>query len=120
MHLRVTRATRANLCGILGLTCDDCRLQHERRHGRHCIRRAVALDYQAQQRHGALSARSQSVTSRVARRCELSFDANGCVGARSYLALVCLIREANFEKRGLIDYNFNCFRKAIDEVFERK
>jgi len=36
-----------------------------------------------------------------------------------YLALVCLIREANFEKRGLIDYNFNCFRKAIDSVFEK-
>eukprot|EP01137_Pigoraptor_chileana_P026903 Opistho-2@8859 len=35
-----------------------------------------------------------------------------------YLALVCLLREENFEKHGLIDYNFHCFRQAIQEVFE--
>ncbi|KAI9095161.1 Gtr1/RagA G protein conserved region-domain-containing protein [Phlyctochytrium arcticum] len=35
-----------------------------------------------------------------------------------HLALVCLLREDNFEKQGLIDYNFRCFRDAILEVFE--
>lgn len=35
-----------------------------------------------------------------------------------FLALVCILREDNFEKQGLIDYNFNCFREAIEEVFE--
>jgi len=35
-----------------------------------------------------------------------------------YLALVCLIREDNFDKHGLIDYNFQCFRKAMGEVFK--
>lgn len=34
-----------------------------------------------------------------------------------YLALVALIREESFDKHGLIDYNFSCFRKAISEVF---
>ncbi|EAL65174.1 Ras-related GTP-binding protein [Dictyostelium discoideum AX4] len=37
-----------------------------------------------------------------------------------YLALVCLLRESNFDKHGLIDYNFICFKKAIEEVFSRK
>jgi Ras-related GTP-binding protein C/D len=37
-----------------------------------------------------------------------------------YLALVCLIRQSNFEKHGLIDYNFNCFKQAIAEIFEGK
>eukprot|EP01133_Synstelium_polycarpum_P014957 gene14957-17684_t len=37
-----------------------------------------------------------------------------------YLALVCLLREANFDKHGLIDYNFICFKKAIEEVFSRR
>lgn len=37
-----------------------------------------------------------------------------------YLALVCLLRESNFEKHGLIDYNFQCFKKAIEEVFSRR
>jgi len=36
------------------------------------------------------------------------------------LALVCLIGEHNFGKQGLIDYNFQCFREAIQEVFEDK
>ena len=53
-----------------------------------------------------------------------------------FLALVCILREDNFDKQGkffiveliifvitlfflgLIDYNFNCFREAIQEVFE--
>ncbi|XP_067317722.1 LOW QUALITY PROTEIN: ras-related GTP-binding protein C-like [Anolis sagrei] len=35
-----------------------------------------------------------------------------------FLALVCILREENFERKGLIDYNFHCFRKAIHEVFE--
>jgi Ras-related GTP-binding protein C/D len=35
-----------------------------------------------------------------------------------FLALVCILREENFDKQGLIDYNFNCFREAIQEVFE--
>jgi len=37
-----------------------------------------------------------------------------------FLALVCLLREDNFEKHGLIDYNFECFKSAISEVFEVK
>ncbi|XP_072037874.1 ras-related GTP-binding protein C-like isoform X2 [Amphiura filiformis] len=35
-----------------------------------------------------------------------------------YLALVCILREDNFDRQGLIDYNFLCFKKAIEEVFE--
>lgn len=35
-----------------------------------------------------------------------------------YLALVCLIREENYDKHGIIDYNFQCFKKAITEVFK--
>jgi len=35
-----------------------------------------------------------------------------------FLALVCLLREEHFEKHGLIDYNFECFKTAITEVFE--
>ncbi|XP_077863006.1 ras-related GTP-binding protein C-like, partial [Saccoglossus kowalevskii] len=35
-----------------------------------------------------------------------------------FLALVCILREDNFDRHGLIDYNFHCFRKAIQEVFE--
>ncbi|KAJ3015221.1 hypothetical protein HKX48_004709 [Thoreauomyces humboldtii] len=34
-----------------------------------------------------------------------------------YLSLVTLLREDNFEKQGLIDYNFRCFQEAILEVF---
>ena len=51
-----------------------------------------------------------------------------------YLALICLMREESFEKQGtgscspefysytflgLIDYNFHCFRQAIQEVIFR-
>eukprot|EP00164_Ancoracysta_twista_P001847 GFYU01002428.1.p1 GENE.GFYU01002428.1~~GFYU01002428.1.p1 ORF type:complete len:347 (-),score=123.80 GFYU01002428.1:195-1235(-) len=35
-----------------------------------------------------------------------------------YLALVSVMREDSFAKHGLIDYNFNCFKKAISDVFE--
>ncbi|XP_069461323.1 ras-related GTP-binding protein D-like [Ambystoma mexicanum] len=35
-----------------------------------------------------------------------------------FLALVCFVRDESFERKGLIDYNFHCFRKAIQEVFE--
>ncbi|KAH8261519.1 hypothetical protein KR044_010558, partial [Drosophila immigrans] len=35
-----------------------------------------------------------------------------------FLALVCLLREENFNRQGVIDYNFICFRDAISEVFE--
>lgn len=34
-----------------------------------------------------------------------------------YLALVCILREDNFNKQGLIDYNFQCFRQSIQDVF---
>lgn len=33
-----------------------------------------------------------------------------------FLALVCLLREEVFERQGLIEYNFHCFREAIQEV----
>ncbi|XP_033126910.1 ras-related GTP-binding protein C-like [Anneissia japonica] len=35
-----------------------------------------------------------------------------------FLALVCILREGNFDRQGIIDYNFLCFKKAIEEVFE--
>jgi Ras-related GTP-binding protein C/D len=35
-----------------------------------------------------------------------------------FLALVCLLRQDKFDKHGLIDYNFQCFKKAINQVFE--
>ncbi|KAJ3163700.1 hypothetical protein HDU86_000294 [Geranomyces michiganensis] len=34
-----------------------------------------------------------------------------------FLSLVCLLREDNFEKQGLIDYNFRCYQEAILDVF---
>merc|ERR1712137_1459853 len=37
-----------------------------------------------------------------------------------YLALVAQLREENFQKLGLIDYNFSCFRKAVADVFNSK
>ncbi|RWS14415.1 ras-related GTP-binding protein C-like isoform X1, partial [Dinothrombium tinctorium] len=37
-----------------------------------------------------------------------------------FLALVCILREDHFDKQGLIDYNFQCFHDAIQEVFELK
>jgi len=35
-----------------------------------------------------------------------------------YLALVCIIRGEKFDKLGLIDYNFECLKRAITQVFE--
>uniref|UniRef100_A0A915CTW7 Ras-related GTP-binding protein n=1 Tax=Ditylenchus dipsaci TaxID=166011 RepID=A0A915CTW7_9BILA len=35
-----------------------------------------------------------------------------------YLALVCVIKEDNFEKQGLIDFNFTVFKQGVEEVFE--
>ncbi|XP_065347934.1 ras-related GTP-binding protein C isoform X2 [Cloeon dipterum] len=35
-----------------------------------------------------------------------------------FLALVCILREDNFDRKGTIDYNFLCFKQAIQEVFE--
>jgi|TARA_B110000091_G_C13430673_1_gene315926 Ras-related GTP-binding protein C/D len=37
-----------------------------------------------------------------------------------YLALVCLLRESNFSKPGLLDYNIDCFRDALREIFVTK
>jgi Ras-related GTP-binding protein C/D len=34
-----------------------------------------------------------------------------------YLALVCLIRAENFKKKGLIDYNIDCFKSSLRRVF---
>ncbi|XP_023337992.1 ras-related GTP-binding protein C isoform X2 [Eurytemora carolleeae] len=33
------------------------------------------------------------------------------------LALVCIMREENYTHSGLIDFNFKCFREAIEDVF---
>lgn len=38
----------------------------------------------------------------------------------NFLALVCILREENFDKQGVIDYNFNCFKDAIKELFVEK
>ncbi|KAF3844380.1 hypothetical protein F7725_007543 [Dissostichus mawsoni] len=35
-----------------------------------------------------------------------------------FLAMVCFLRKESFERKGLIDYNFHCFKKAIQEVFD--
>uniref|UniRef100_A0A914DQ34 Ras-related GTP-binding protein C n=1 Tax=Acrobeloides nanus TaxID=290746 RepID=A0A914DQ34_9BILA len=35
-----------------------------------------------------------------------------------YLALVCVVKEDNFEKQGLIDFNFQVFKQGVEEVFE--
>jgi Ras-related GTP-binding protein C/D len=35
-----------------------------------------------------------------------------------YLALVCLLRSDKFDKHGLVDYNFQTFKKAVAQVFE--
>uniref|UniRef100_A0A8C2MH30 Ras-related GTP-binding protein n=1 Tax=Cricetulus griseus TaxID=10029 RepID=A0A8C2MH30_CRIGR len=43
---------------------------------------------------------------------------NNTTEVTKFLALVCILREESFERKGLIDYNFHCFRKAIHEVFE--
>eukprot|EP00066_Takifugu_rubripes_P010022 XP_003977484.1 PREDICTED: ras-related GTP-binding protein D-like isoform X1 [Takifugu rubripes] len=35
-----------------------------------------------------------------------------------FLAVVCFLRTESFERKGLIDYNFHCFKSAIQEVFD--
>uniref|UniRef100_A0A8C6UMJ8 Ras-related GTP-binding protein n=1 Tax=Neogobius melanostomus TaxID=47308 RepID=A0A8C6UMJ8_9GOBI len=35
-----------------------------------------------------------------------------------FLAVVCFVRKESFERKGLIDYNFHCFKQAIQEVFD--
>ena len=35
----------------------------------------------------------------------------------SYLALVCLVRQENFAKQGLIDFNVDAFKRSIKDVF---
>ncbi|EDQ92871.1 uncharacterized protein MONBRDRAFT_17102 [Monosiga brevicollis MX1] len=35
-----------------------------------------------------------------------------------YLALVCLVSKDPAEKQGILDYNFHCFRDAIQQVFK--
>ncbi|KAI6173522.1 Ras-related GTP-binding protein D [Aphelenchoides besseyi] len=35
-----------------------------------------------------------------------------------FLALVCVIKEENYEKQGLIDFNFNVFKEGIEQVFK--
>ncbi|RHY26727.1 hypothetical protein DYB32_007345 [Aphanomyces invadans] len=36
----------------------------------------------------------------------------------NYLALVCLLRSENFTKQGIIDYNIDCFKSALGQVFK--
>jgi Ras-related GTP-binding protein C/D len=36
----------------------------------------------------------------------------------SYLALVCLLRADNFHKKGLIDYNIDCFKVRLNETIQ--
>eukprot|EP01097_Dermamoeba_algensis_P002764 TRINITY_DN2093_c0_g1_i1.p1 TRINITY_DN2093_c0_g1~~TRINITY_DN2093_c0_g1_i1.p1 ORF type:complete len:370 (+),score=67.78 TRINITY_DN2093_c0_g1_i1:76-1185(+) len=36
-----------------------------------------------------------------------------------YLALVCLCKEENFDKHGLIDYNFQCFKKSLSDLLSK-
>ena len=35
-----------------------------------------------------------------------------------YLALVCVIRESNYDKHGLVNYNVRCLKKAVEEIFK--
>lgn len=35
---------------------------------------------------------------------------------RSLLALVCLMREENFKKKGIIDYNIQVFRNSLQDL----
>ncbi|CAG8558997.1 2433_t:CDS:2 [Paraglomus occultum] len=41
-------------------------------------------------------------------------------GVNRFLALVCILRAENYGKHGLLEYNFQCFKQAIAEVFEVK
>eukprot|EP01087_Luapelamoeba_hula_P012311 TRINITY_DN3421_c0_g1_i1.p2 TRINITY_DN3421_c0_g1~~TRINITY_DN3421_c0_g1_i1.p2 ORF type:complete len:346 (+),score=57.90 TRINITY_DN3421_c0_g1_i1:77-1114(+) len=35
-----------------------------------------------------------------------------------YLALVCLLRKEHFDKHGLLNYNFQCLKQSLEEVFK--
>lgn len=35
-----------------------------------------------------------------------------------YLALVAVIKKENYEKQGLIDFNFKVFKDSVNEAFE--
>lgn len=37
-----------------------------------------------------------------------------------YFALVCLLREESFQQQGIIDYNFHCLRKAVQDTLTVK
>ncbi len=37
-----------------------------------------------------------------------------------YLALVCLMPKSAFEKSGLVEYNFNCFKEALNKLFKSR
>jgi Ras-related GTP-binding protein C/D len=37
-----------------------------------------------------------------------------------YLALVCVIKEENFERQGLIDFNFNVFKQVFSGICKVK
>jgi hypothetical protein len=34
------------------------------------------------------------------------------------LALVCLVKEDNFDRQNLIDYNINCFKEGVRKIFQ--
>jgi hypothetical protein len=33
------------------------------------------------------------------------------------LALVCLVKEDNFDRQNLIDYNIDCFKDGVRQIF---
>lgn len=43
---------------------------------------------------------------------------NVIANIKRYLALVCLMKKESYEKIGLIKYNFQCFKTALQKVFE--
>ncbi|CAG8549307.1 9148_t:CDS:2 [Diversispora eburnea] len=67
--------------------------------------------------YGAITETANDVESLI----KLSNEMILCLrGVNRFLALVCLLRSDNFEMHGLIDYNFQCFKQAISDVFELK
>lgn len=38
--------------------------------------------------------------------------------ASEYLALVCLLREENFAKRSLVDYNIDCLKLSLSKILQ--
>lgn len=41
-------------------------------------------------------------------------------GVATSLSLVCIMRQEHFIKQGIVEYNFHCFRQAIQEIFEAR